>query len=141
MSQRTFETRVEVLKVHDELGLVLGWAVICKEKGEPYFDLQGHHIPEAAMFKSAADFMTNSRRAKEMHSRPEAGTVIFAFPLTEEVKKAFSIECDKTGLMIAMRPDQEMLAKFKSGELKGFSIGGRVCEGGLKTIDEQEEED
>jgi len=120
----TFETRAVVLKVHEELGLVLGWAIVCTEDGEPYFDKQDDHIPEDAMLKAAADFMENSRAATEMHDRSEAGTVVFAFPLTEDVKKAFGIECKKTGLMIALKPDADMLEKFKSGELTGFSIGG-----------------
>ena len=119
-----FETRAKVLKVHEELGLVLGWAIVCTEDGEPYFDKQDDHIPEDAMLKAAADFMEHSRASTEMHERPGAGTVVFAFPLTEDVKKAFGIECDKTGLMVALKPDVDMLGKFKSGELTGFSIGG-----------------
>ena len=121
---RRFNTYAEVLKVHEELGLVLGWAIVCCEKGEPYFDLQEDHIPEDAMLKSATDFMLNSRRAKSMHEGPDAGSIVFAFPLTEDVKKAFGIECEKTGLMIAMKPEPEMLEDFRSGKLKGFSIGG-----------------
>ena len=122
---QTFKTYAKVLKVQEELGLVLGWGIVCTEKGEPYFDLQNDHIPEDSMLKAATDFMTNSRRAKEMHCRSDAGQVVFAFPLTEDVKKAFEIECPKTGLMVVLKPDAEMLGKFKSGELTGFSIGGR----------------
>lgn len=120
-----FKTYAKVLKVQEELGLVLGWGIICTEKGEPYFDLQKDHIPEDSMLKAATDFMLNSRRAKEMHCRADAGEVVFAFPLTSDVKKAFEIECSKTGLMVVLKPDAEMLEKFKSGELTGFSIGGR----------------
>ena len=121
---KKFETRAKVLKVHEELGLVLGWAIVCTENGEPYFDKQDDHIPEDAMLKAAADFMENSRLATEMHDRPGAGTVVFAFPLTADVKKAFDITCKTTGLMIALKPDADMLEKFRSGELTGFSIGG-----------------
>ena len=122
---QTFKTYAKVLKVQEELGLVLGWGIVCTEKGEPYFDLQNDHIPEDSMLKAATDFMINSRRAKEMHCRSGAGEVIFAFPLTSEVQKVFGIECSKTGLMVVLKPDAEMLEKFKSGELTGFSIGGR----------------
>ena len=44
--------------------------------------------------------------------------------MTEDITKALGIEVKKTGLIIAIRPDPQMLEKFKSGELKGFSIGG-----------------
>ncbi len=125
MTETAFETRAEVLKVDEELGLVFGWAIICTENGEPYFDLQKDHIPDATMLKSSTDFMRNSRAAKEMHVRSDAGSVIFAFPMTAEVAKAFGIQTDRTGLMVAMAPDDEMLGKFKSGELNGFSIGGK----------------
>lgn len=120
-----FSTYAEVLKVQEELGLVLGWAIVCTEDGQPYFDLQKDHIPESAMLKAATDFMLNSRKSKEMHWRAGAGTVVFAFPLTDDIKKAFGIECSRTGLAVVLKPDEEMLEKFKSGELKGFSIGGR----------------
>jgi hypothetical protein len=115
----------EVLKVDDSLGLVLGWAIVCKKDGCDYFDLQEDCIPEASMLSAAVDFMQNSRVAKEMHAGESSGTVLFAFPLTEDIAKAFSIETKTTGLMIAMKPDSEdMLAKFRNGELTGFSIGG-----------------
>lgn len=125
-----FETTAEVTKVDSELGLVMGWAIVCQKDGEPYFDLQGDHIPEGAMLKAAADFMVNSRVAGEMHGRDgegqpvQAGHVVFAFPMTSDIAKAFGVETDTTGLMIAMKPDDGMLAKFKSGEYTGFSIGG-----------------
>lgn len=119
-------TKAEVAKVNDELGLVMGWAIVCKVNGEPYFDVQDDHIPEDAMLKAAADFMLHSRVAKEMHRGDQIGDIVFAFPLTEDVAKAMDITTQKTGLMVAMRPsDPAVLAKFKSGEYTGFSIGGQ----------------
>lgn len=120
-----FQACGEVTKVDDELGLVFGWAIVCTEGGKPYFDVQGDHIPEDAMTKAATEFMANLRVAKEMHSGGMRGEIVHSMPLTAEVAAAFGITCAKSGLMIAMRPDAEMLAKFKSGELRGFSIGGR----------------
>ena len=122
----TFQTQADVLKVDAELGLVLGWAIICKEAGEDYFDLQEDHIPEDAMLEAATDFMIHSRIAKEMHQGDEQGDgVVFAFPMTTEIAKAFGITTPKTGLLVGMKPGADMLEKFKSGELTGFSIGGR----------------
>lgn len=126
-SDRAKRTDVKVVKVDDSLGLVMGYAIICKEGGEPYFDTQGDHITEEAMLEAAVDFMANARVAKEMHEGDQKGTVIFAWPMTEEIAKAFGLQVEKTGLMIAMRPDSdEMLKKFRDGDYTGFSIGG-VC--------------
>jgi len=121
----SFEVTCEVAKVDESMGLVFGWAIVSTEGGEPYYDLQGDHIPEEAMLKAAAGFMANSRRADEMHSRKGAGTVTFAFPLTRETANAFGIQTNRTGLMVAVKPDAAMLKRFASGELRGFSIGGR----------------
>jgi putative serine protease XkdF len=121
-----FAITTKICKVDDSLGLVMGFAIVCKQDGEDYFDVQDDHIPEDAMLGAAVDFMQNSRVAKEMHAGDSKGAVLFAFPLTTEIAKSFGIETKTTGLMIAMKPDNaDMLAKFKSGELTGFSIGGR----------------
>ena len=116
---------IQIAKVDEALGLVMGYAIVCTEDDEPYFDLQGDHIPEEAMLKAWLDFSANSRVACEMHSGEQAGVVVGSFPLTIDIAKSFGIETQKTGLMIAMRPDADMLAKFQSGELSGFSIGGQ----------------
>lgn len=116
--------KAEVAKVDEELGLVFGFAIVSKVDGEPYFDVQGDHIPEDAMLRAATDFMLHSRVAKEMHDGEQVGEIIFAFPLTTEVAKAMEIETLKTGLMVAMKPSPGVLEKYRSGEYKGFSIGG-----------------
>ena len=116
-----------ICKVNEDLGLVFGWAIVCKQDGVDYFDLQDDHIPEDAMLKASADFMANSRMAKDMHREDGElpGSVVFAFPMTTEVAKSFGVETNTTGLMIAMKPDSpEILKKFQDGEYTGFSIGG-----------------
>lgn len=122
--RKRFETRVELKKFDEDLGLVMGYIIICKEDGEDYFDLHGDHIPESSMLKAALDFMENSRRAKEMHTGDVSGSIVFAWPMTTDIAKAFDISTKTTGLMIAMKPDEEMLEKFQDGTLSGFSIGG-----------------
>jgi len=118
--------RVDVLKVDESLGIVFGWAIVSKVNGVDYFDVQGDNITEAAMLKAAADFMLNSRVLGDMHEKAEGGSVLFAFPLTTDVAKAFGITTKQTGLMIGVKPaNAETLAKFVSGEYTGFSIGGR----------------
>lgn len=118
-------SKAQVVKVDDSLGLVFGWAIVCKKDGEPYFDLQGDYIPEESMLKATADFMVKSRVNKEMHTGSQQGTVVFSFPLTTDIAKAMGIASDQTGWMVAVKPDNaEALAKFKDGTYTGFSIGG-----------------
>jgi len=119
-----------ILKVDADLGLVFGYAIVCMEKGEPHFDLQGDHIPEATMLKAALDFAENSQIAKDMHGHgdyghKQVGSVPFLFPLTMDIAKALGFDIEKSGLLIAMKPSEDaILQKFKSGEYTGFSIGG-----------------
>lgn len=134
MAETETKKFVKAESINEELGLVFGWAIVCKVDGEDYYDLQRNretgeaepdHIPEASMLESSADFMANSRLGNEMHARPDSGTYLFAFPLTAEIAKAMGITAyKKTGLMIAYKPEPAVLAKFKSGEYTGFSIEG-----------------
>lgn len=126
----SFETRAKVFKIDDELGLVFGWGIICKNGDDPYFDTQGDHIPEDTMLKSTTDFMADVRTAGEMHDRDadgepiSKGVIVHSWPLTEEIAKAVGITTKKTGWLIAMRPSKDMLEKFRDGTYTGFSIGG-----------------
>ncbi len=58
----------------------------------------------------------------------KSGASIFEFPLTNEIKTAFGIECNWEGLMVAYKPEPEILEKFISGEYTGFSVGGDILE-------------
>lgn len=124
----------KILKVDEGLGLVFGFAIICKEGGEDYYDLHNDHIPEDAMLKASLDFSIDSRMAKDMHGEgdhghDQVGMVPFIFPLTTDIAKSLGIQTDRTGLLIAMKPESpDVLAKFKSGEYSGFSIGGGVTQ-------------
>jgi hypothetical protein len=133
-----FEVGAQVCKVDAKLGLVFGFAIVCKIDGEPYWDLQKDddgndrpdHIPEDAMLKAITDFMQAERISTEMHARDSDGApvpdggIVFAFPLTTEIAKALEIESRRTGLLIGMKPSGPVLEKYKSGEYQGFSIGG-----------------
>jgi hypothetical protein len=129
---------VRIAKVDDNLGMVFGYAVVCKHNGQDYYDLNvdvggshagqrvPEHIPEAVMLKSAAEFMANAERpGNEMHKGDNVGSYVFAFPLTTDIAKALGISTTTTGLLVGFKPPPEMLAKFKDGTYKGFSIEGR----------------
>lgn len=123
-----FTGKAQLVKVDSNLGLVFGFAIVSTLDGVPYFDSQGDHIPEDAMLKAATDFMEHSRIAKEMHAGDQKGSVVFAFPLTVDIAKALGIETKQTGLLIAMKPNEDVLGKFKDGTYTGFSIGGNYGE-------------
>ena len=121
---------VQVKKVHEDLGVVIGYAIVCKVRGEDgklaeYFDLQDEAVVEDGVVEAALEFAMAGGHGKVMH-KGEAfpGAFPFVFPLTEEIAKALDIDPQKTGLLVGMKPPPEVLAKFKSGEFSGFSIGG-----------------
>lgn len=125
-----------VWKVMEDMGLIFGWAIVCKKGGNDYYDLQNDHIPEDAMLEAAADFMEHRRSMKIMHKGKEQGKVIFAWPLTAETCKAMGLASETMGLMVAVKPtDKKFLAAAKTGKFTGFSIGGS------RIVDEEVEED
>lgn len=137
---KEFNIKADFLKVDEGLGLIMGYAIVCKIDGEPYFDLGElqadgsrirDHITEKAMLKASTHFMQESRAACEMHARDadgnviKSGGVVFCWPMTTEIAKALDIVVKRTGLLVAVKPDSaEALAKAKRGEYRGFSIGG-----------------
>lgn len=125
MSSIEKRTNIDVAKVDGSLGLVFGWAMVSKVDGQPYFDLQGDHIPDETIIESSADFMANSRAAKAMHAGEDRGSILFAFPMTEDVAKGYGIDTQgKYGLLVAAKFDEETVQKFADGTYTGFSIGG-----------------
>lgn len=115
----------EVAKVDNQLGLVFGYAIVCKENGDDYFDTQHDHIPEDVMLEGTFDYMGGDRIAKDSHRGDAIGQVVYGFPLTTDIAKALNISAPRTGFIIGMRPRSDVLEKFHSGEYTGFSIGGR----------------
>lgn len=127
-------TSTNICKVDEELGLVFGYAVVCKELDPKtkvlvkHYDTQGDHIPEDVMLKAAADFSLNSRASKDMHKGKDIQTAVFNFPMTEEIAKSLGITIEKSGWLVAIKPTPAILKKYKSGEYTGFSIGGTAHE-------------
>lgn len=127
----------EVLSVDEEHGVVIGWAIVCKQDGQPYYDLNvdqdgvhkgqkvPEHITEDAMFKAAAEAVSDGLLAGNvMHSGPDSGHYVFLFPMTTEIAKSLDITTKRTGLLVGYKPEADVLAKFKNGTFTGFSIEG-----------------
>ena len=120
------EIKVEIIKAHEELGMLFGYAVVCKEGGEEYYDLQGDYIPEDAMLRAAVDFMTDYRYAYDNHVYG-VGTVIFAWPMTADIADAMDITVKRTGLLVGIKVDNyDIISRFREGIYTGFSIGGVI---------------
>ena len=119
---------VEVAKVDDGLGLVFGWAIISEVNGEPYIDSQDDYIPSEVAMKAIAKYMEGERVAKTMHVGERTGTVTMAYPMEPSIMKSLGVQSEKTGVIIAMKPDTPaQLAKFANGTYSGFSIGGSAA--------------
>lgn len=130
-----FQADAQILKVSTELGLIFGFAMICKVDGEDYYDADGDHFEEQGMLEASTDFAKSERVACIMHARDgtgvpvQGGVAIHHFPLTTEIAAALDITTKRTGLLMAIAPDApEELEKAKDGTYTGFSIGGEVIE-------------
>lgn len=131
------QLKVDLIKAHEELGMLFGYAVICLDNGKPYFDLQGDYIPEDVMLRAALDFMSSYRYAYDSHIYG-IGTVIFAWPMTTEIAAAMDITVSKTGLLVGIKVDNDdIISRFRQGIYTGFSIGGVVNQSEM--VDESEE--
>ena len=114
-------------KQDDEQRIVWGWASVSTEDGELVVDTQGDTITPVEMEKMANDFMAGVRKAKAMHEGPKIGEFIHSFPMTKELMKAFDIHSDREGWIVAAKIyDDNVWEAIKSGEMTGFSIGGRA---------------
>lgn len=115
----------EIFKVDDEKRIVWGWASVTTVNGEPVVDLHGDRISTDTMVNAADDFMFNKRNAKAMHQGKDIGFVLHSFPFTKELGEALGMTSDREGWVIAMKIlDDNEWRKVKSGEFRGFSIGG-----------------
>lgn len=108
--------------------------------GEVYSD----HITEKATLEAATEFMKSARVATEMHERAvdesgmqvldengraipvKKGSIVHSLVITEDIAKLLGMDVQKTGWIVAMEPDSEVLKKFEDGTYKQFSLAGRV---------------
>lgn len=151
--------KCEVAKVDSKLGIVIGYAIVCKVKNadgvfEDYYDsgsedpktgeVYSDHITEKACLEAATDFMKSARIATEMHERAvddsgmlvlddegravpvKKGSIVHSLVVTEDLAKLLGWEVQKTGWVVVMEPDAEVLKKFEDGTYKQFSIAGRL---------------
>ncbi|MBW2596374.1 MAG: hypothetical protein JRC93_10445, partial [Deltaproteobacteria bacterium] len=116
-----FKAEVTVTEVDQSLGIVFGWGMVTDINNEPYYDLDNQHIPSDLMVKSTSVFMETSRISNDSHTPVDIGVVVHSFPLSSEIAKSMGITSNISGWMVGVKPDADTLAKFVSGEYKGFS--------------------
>lgn len=125
------QATAKVVKIGDgDSPLVYCWAFTCTdEHGQPYHDLQGDAIEPDAFIKAAEDFMHSGAAVDEMHDGKKTCRVAFAFPMDSDIARgmfgeAIGKQVKTSGLMVAIRPAPEALAKLRSGAYTGVSIAG-----------------
>lgn len=119
-----FKADCTVTDVNESLGIVFGWGMITDINKEPYYDLDNQHIPADLMVKATSSFMENSRISNDSHTPTDIGVVVHSFPLSDEIAKSMGVSSSISGWMVGVKPSPDILAKFVSGEYKGFSIEG-----------------
>lgn len=118
-----FEKVCQFFKV--ENGVAYGFAIVCTDKGAPYWDLQDDHIPEDEMVTASLDFMKSTRVGSDQHTGEHVGDIVFGFPVTKANATSLGIASEKTGFLIGYQPqDPVHLDMIANGERTGFSIGG-----------------
>lgn len=127
----TVNANARIVKVAgtDDSPLVYAWAfTVTDDKGQPFTDLQGDQIQDD-FIKAAEEYVASGAPVDEMHQEQQTGRLAFAFPMNPSIAGAFlgkgiGDQVKTSGLMVAVRPSAEALAKIRSGEYRGLSIGG-----------------
>lgn len=121
---------LSVTKVDTEKMLVFGFASVSVTKdGQAVVDSQKDAIPLSELEKAAYDYVLNSRDGALMHRKNKVARLVESFVVTPEKLAALSLAEDALplGWIVGFKVDDpEVWEKVKSGELKGFSIGGKA---------------
>lgn len=120
-----FTMEAAIIKLDDDKRLVYGWASVIEKEGEPVVDKQGDVIKSADLVEAAHDYMSQHRKAREMHEGVNKGETVSSIVFTHDVQKALGIDLEMVGWFICQKiHDDKLWKRFKSGEISAFSIGG-----------------
>lgn len=129
-------TRVRLSKSHVDMPNKTFWgiAVTSTINGQPYFDLQGDHVPVDELQKAADDFMQNSRNSGALHLMDPttgkdlaAGKVVQSLVVDADVAKGLGIDLPdgRECWIIKVRVDDaHVLRMVEASGLAELSIGG-----------------
>jgi len=126
---------VHVSKVDEELGVVFGWASVTEVDGVPLVDFQKDVIPTEVLERAVYEFML-ADRFDEMHTVPARGHIVESVMVTDDKLAAMfpgqPLPQGPRGWWIGVKPDPDLLEKFKRGEYRGFSIAGWAEKEGVR---------
>lgn len=118
---------VNIAKVNEQLGIVFGWASVTEIDGQPVVDLQDDVIPTDVLEKAVYEFML-ADRFDEMHEVAGRGHIVESIVITDEKLAAMfpgqPLPQGPRGWWIGVKPDPDVLEKFRRGQYRGFSIAG-----------------
>lgn len=121
---------VDIFKANSEEHLVFGWAnVSIDEDGNVPLDWQGDITSPEVLEKAAYNFVLKHRTTGEMHQGDSVGYMVESVMFTKQKMQAMGIPegVVPEGWWIGFYvPDDEVVAKIKSGEYKMFSIQGKA---------------
>lgn len=119
-----------IIKSRDDQHLVFGWANVSIDKnGETPLDWQGDETSPDVLEKAAYNFVLKHRATGEMHQGGVVGLLVESVMMTKQKQESMGIpegtvpEGWWVGFYI---PDDNIVAKIKSGEYKMFSIHGKA---------------
>lgn len=123
------------VKADDELGLAFFWAFTSTNPdGTDHYDLQGDTIDQN-FIKAAMEWALDGGAVDEMHDGvPSGARTVFAMPMDPEIAKIYGLTTKQSGLMIAIKPTVEQMAKLKDGSYTGVSIGGLGTREAVKRV-------
>lgn len=117
----------EIAKRAPDGSFVSGWAAVVSDEGRPVnVDWDGDAMPMSVLREAVHDFMGGERTAKVMHDGQPTGEIVEGVIIDDDFAAAHGIVHKKRGWWINMAVhDPVAKARVVSGELRGFSIGGR----------------
>jgi hypothetical protein len=119
----------DIEKTDEDQRLVFGWLSVAKdENGNSILDLQDDVIDPEDLEKAAITYALESREAGQSHIKTTGiGKMVMSIVTTKEIQKAMGIPKGivPEGWFIGYKIiDDETWDLVKSGDYKGFSIGG-----------------
>lgn len=121
---------IDIAKMNDDQHLVFGWANISiTEDGDIPLDWQGDITSPEVLEKAAYQYVLKYRTTGEMHQGEAVGYMVESVMFTKQKMEAMGIPegVVPEGWWIGFYiPDDDVVAKVKSGEYKMFSIQGKA---------------
>lgn len=121
---------LDIAKMNDDQHTVFGWANVSIDKdGSIPLDWEGDVTAPEVLEKAAYQYVLKYRGSGEMHQGEVTGHLIESVMFTKQKMESMGIpegavpEGWWVGFFV---PDDEVVAKIKSGEYKMFSIQGKA---------------